>query len=140
MKVTLKRLNQAVHFEGKNEEGLTVHMDGSPEIGGEGKGIRPMQLTLISLAGCSSIDVVIFLKKMRQELKDLEINVSAERVKDETPRVFEKIHMEYILSGKLKEEKVKKALALSIEKYCSVAKMLDKTAEITYSYIIKETA
>lgn len=134
MKITLQRLGGAVHFEGKNEDGNTVHLDGSPDVGGEGKGVRPMQLLLISLAGCSSIDVVTFLKKMRQPLKDLRVSVDGERTTGEVPAVFKKIHLHFSLVGELDENKVEKAIAMSVEKYCSVAKMLEKTATLEWSY------
>ncbi len=137
MKIQLKRLNDAVHFEGSNDDGNIVHLDGSPDIGGEGKGIRPMQLLLMSLAGCSSIDVVSLLKKMRQPPEDVRVEVSGERALDEVPAVFKKIHMHFILKGNLDEAKVAKAIGMSVDKYCSVARMLEKTAEITWSYEIE---
>ena len=136
MKVTLQRLNDAVHFEAKNDDGNTIHMDGSPEIGGEGKGVRPMQALLMSLAGCSSMDVVSLLKKMRQPLEDMRVEVNGDRV-DEVPAVFKKIHMQFFLKGKLDEAKVAKAIGMSVEKYCSVARMLDKTAEISWDFVIE---
>ena len=139
MKITLKRLNEAVHFEAANEEGQSVQMDGGPDIGGEGLGMRPMQLVLAALASCSSIDVVVLLKKMRQPLKDLQVEVDGQRAVEEVPAVFRKIHMKFLLGGALDEEKVKKAISMSVEKYCSVAKMLEKTAEITWEYQIKQT-
>ena len=80
MKITLKRLNDAVHFEGSNEDGNTVHIDGSPAIGGEGKGLRPMQLLLVSLGPCSSMDVVCILKKMRQRREDIQVEVKGSAV------------------------------------------------------------
>lgn len=136
MKIKLQRLNDAVHFEGVNEDGNTVHLDGSPSIGGEGKGLRPMQLLLISLAGCSSMDVVSLLKKMRQPLADMSVEVSGERVEGEVPAVFKKIHLHFVLKGELQPEKVEKAISRSVEKYCSVAKMIDTVAAITWSYAI----
>ncbi|MCC6725217.1 MAG: OsmC family protein [Saprospiraceae bacterium] len=136
MHITLQRLNDAVHFEAKNSDGNTIHMDGSPEIGGEGLGVRPMQALLMSLAGCSSMDVVSLLKKMRQPLEDMRVEVNGHRV-DAVPAVFDKIHMQFILKGEIEEEKARKAIGLSVEKYCSVAKMLDKTAEITWGVEIE---
>jgi putative redox protein len=137
MHITLQRLNDAVHFEAKNSDGNTIHMDGSPEIGGEGLGVRPMQALLMSLAGCSSMDVVSLLKKMRQPLEDMRVEVHGQRV-DAVPAVFEKIHMQFILKGEIEEERARKAIGLSVEKYCSVAKMLDKTAEITWGVEIEK--
>lgn len=131
MHITLQRLNDAVHFEAKNSDGNTIHLDGSPDIGGQGLGVRPMQALLMSLAGCSSMDVVTLLKKMRQPLEDMRVEVLGERV-DEIPAVFKKIHLQFFLKGDLDEEKARKAIGMSVEKYCSVARMLDKTAEISW--------
>ncbi len=136
MKIKLKRLNDAVHFEGSNDDGNIVHLDGSPDIGGEGKGIRPMQLLLMSLAGCSSIDVVSLLKKMRQPPEDVQVEVTGERAVNEVPAVFKKIHMHFILKGDLDEAKVKKAIGMSVDKYCSVARMVEKVAEISWGFEI----
>jgi putative redox protein len=138
MKIILKRLNEAVHFEAVNEEGQCVQLDGSEDIGGQGLGMRPMQLVLAALASCSSIDVVVLLKKMRQPLEELQVEVDGQRALDEIPAVFRKIHLKFVLGGSLDEEKVKKAITLSVEKYCSVAKMLEKTAEITWEYQINQ--
>ena len=137
MKITLSRLNQAVHFQGLSEEGLIGEMDGSPEVGGENKAPRPMQMLLMAHASCSAIDVVSLLKKMRQPLQDIQIEVNGERGVDEVPAVFRKIHLHYILTGALDENSAEKAIRLSTEKYCSVGAMLSKTAEITWSFEIK---
>lgn len=136
MKVFIKRLNDAMHLQASNEEGLSIEMDGSPEIGGKGKGPRPMQVLLMSLAGCSSMDVLSILQKMRENVEDYQVEVSGHREEGAVPAVFTKIHIHYILKGPLKEENVSKAIRLSMEKYCSVSKMLEKTAEITYSHEI----
>ena len=136
MEITLNRLNDAVHFEAVSEDGIKMHLDGSPEIGGVNGGVRPMQAVLMSLAGCSAIDVVTFLKKMRQPLDDIQIKVSSTRV-DDVPAVFKTIHIHYILTGELASDKAEKAVQMSMDKYCSVSKMLEKAAEITYSWEIK---
>lgn len=138
MHITLQRLNDAVHFEAKNEDGNTIHLDGSPSIGGEGKGVRPMQALLMSLAGCSSMDVVSLLNKMRQPLEDMRVEVSAHRV-DAIPSVFDKIHLQFFLKGDLDPEKVDKAIGKSVDKYCSVARMIDKVAEITWGVEIERS-
>ncbi len=136
MEIQLKRLNDAVRFEATNAEGNTVLIEGGEAAGGEGQGVRPTEMLLMSVAACSSIDVVLFLKKMRQELKDIKVDVTGGRDKNEVPSLFKTIHLSYHLYGDLKKEKVEKALQMSIEKYCSVAKMLEKTATITYDYVI----
>ena len=138
MKIKLTRVNDGVHFKAKDEDGLTVDMDGSPEIGGEGLGTRPMQLLLMSLAGCSSMDICSMLKKQRQQLDEYRVTVEAERDTEQTPAVFKKIHLVFHLKGRLDENKVERALELSIRKYCSVARMLEKTADITYNYKINQ--
>jgi putative redox protein len=136
MKITLKRLNDDYHMEATNETGNSVEMDGSPKIGGKNLGARPMELVLMSLAGCSSIDVISILKKMKQEVTDYDVEVTAERT-DEVPSIFTKIHLNYLVKGtNLKDDKVKRAIQLSAEKYCSVSKILEPTAEITWSYVI----
>jgi putative redox protein len=135
MKIEIERVNNKVHLEAKNEQGIIVHMDGSPEIGGEDLGARPMQLILMGLGGCTSMDMLSVLKKMREDVKSYKVTVDAERA-TEHPMVFTKIHVHYILEGKLKKENVEKAIALSMDKYCSVTHMLNTTATITHSYEI----
>ncbi len=133
MKITLKRLNDNYHMQAINETGNTIDMDGSPKIGGENLGARPMEVLLMSLAGCSSIDVISILKKMKQDVTSYDVEVTAER-RDEIPSIFTKIHMKFIVKGNdLQEDKVKRAAQLSAEKYCSVSKILEPTAEITWS-------
>ncbi len=135
-KVNMKRVNDKVHFRAYNSTGNIVSMDGSPKIGGENKGVRPMELLLMAFAGCSSIDIVSILAKMRQNLKDLDVEVEGFREEGAIPAVFTKIHIHYKLSGDLKEDKVVQAIEMSLDKYCSVSKMLEKAAEITHSYEI----
>ena len=136
MKVEIERVNNKVHLEAKNEQGVIVHMDGSPEIGGEDLGARPMQLVLMALGGCTSMDMLSMLKKMREEVKGYKVTVDAERA-TEHPMVFTKIHIHYSLEGNLKKENVEKAINLSMDKYCSVTHMLNSTATIRHSFEIK---
>jgi len=136
MNVTLKRLNDAVLFEGMNDEGNTLILDGSPEIGGEGKGMRPTEALLTSIAACSSIDVVVLLKKMRQQLDDIQVKVTSERAQDQVPKIFTKINLHFILTGDIDEKKAAKAVQLSAEKYCTVSKMVDKVAKVTFDFEI----
>lgn len=135
MQIEIERVNDAVHLQAKNEQGVIVHMDGSPDIGGEDLGARPMQLVLMALGGCTSMDVLSMLKKMREEVKGYKVIVNAERA-SEHPMVFTKIHIHFILEGNLKRENVEKAIQLSMDKYCSVTHMLNKTAVITHDYEI----
>mgnify|MGYP006291010815 CR=1 FL=1 len=136
MEVTLKRLDDAFHLVAINEDGNTVETDGAPEIGGHQRGMRPMQLVLSALGSCSAIDVIQFLKKMRQPLLDIQMRISAQREKDVAPALFTDIHLHYVLHGPLDSRKVERAISLSVDKYCSVARLLDKTASITWDYEI----
>jgi putative redox protein len=111
-------------------------MDASPEIGGQNLGFRPMQVLLAGLGGCSSIDVISILKKQKQPVLDIRVTIDGERAKNEVPSLFTDIHVHFTLAGDLDEEKVKKAVDLSMDKYCSVAKTLEKTATITHSFSI----
>lgn len=137
MKISIQRLNEAVHMEAKNEDGITLQMDGTGEIGGINGGFRPMQMLLAAAGGCSAIDVVGILKKQKQNPDDLQIEVTGERitVEGEQYTEFKSIHLHFILKGThLNEKKVARAIDLSLNKYCSVSKTLAKTAVITSSY------
>jgi putative redox protein len=137
MKIIINRVNQAVHLKAVNESGQSIDMDGSPGIGGEELGMRPMEVLLSSLAGCSSMDVLSILKKMREDIQDYQVEITGERDPDEVPSIFKKIHVHFILQGNLNTKNVEKAVSLSMEKYCSVSKMLEKSAEITHSFEIQ---
>jgi putative redox protein len=137
MKITLQRTNQAVKFIGKNAAGNQVEVEGSPEIGGTGEAMRPMEMLLVSLASCSSMDVVSILKKKRQPLDDLRVEVEAERASDRVPAVFTKIHLRFFLKGAgLQAKSVEQAIQLAVEKYCSVGEMLRRSAAISWSFAI----
>jgi putative redox protein len=136
MKIQIERLNNAVHLRATNEDGATLELDGSPAVGGENKGFRPMQMLLAALGGCSTIDIVSILKKQRQPVDDIAIAVEGEREPGVEPSLFRDIHVHFTLKGNLDEDKVRKAVELSMEKYCSVAKTLEKTAAITYSFSV----
>ena len=123
---------------GKSHSGHSITMDGPPEIGGDNLGVRPMEMLLLGVAGCTMIDVVTTLKKMRQDLTNFETKLSAERA-DEHPKVFTDIHIQFIVKGQdLDPKKVEKAITLSAEKYCSASIMLGKTASITHDFEIVE--
>ena len=137
IKIELNRLNDAFHFSASNDNGNTVHLDASPDIGGTNQGMRPMQMLLAAMGGCSAIDVINILKKQRQELKDLKITVTGEREKDAVPALYETVHAHFRFFGNLDPDKVEKAINLSIEKYCSVSRTLEKAgATITHSFEI----
>src|SRR5688572_32217883 len=127
IKIELNRLNDGFHMEARNEQGNAVHIDASPDIGGQNLGMRPMQMLLAAMGGCSAIDIINILKKQRQDLKDIKITVTGEREKDVVPSLFQTVHAHYKFFGDLDKEKVEKAINLSVEKYCSVSKTLEKS-------------
>jgi|SRR5690606_29692462 len=134
MKIHLQRKNEAVHFESSSElSDVKVHIDGSESIGGEGKGVRPMELVLMALGSCSVFDLANILKKQRQTIEDIQVDVEGKR-REEIPNIFTHIHITFTLKGQLEEEKVHKAAELAVKKYCSVHDMLAAGGvEITYS-------
>lgn len=140
MKATVKWIDD-VTFLGESGSGHTVVIDGPPEDGGRNIGIRPMELVLLGVAGCSSFDVVTILKKARQPITDCVANVEAERA-DEVPAVFTRIHLHFVVKGSdaLKESQVKRAVELSADKYCSASIMMMKSgAEVTHDFeIVRE--
>jgi len=123
MTINLHRLDDAFHLQATNQDGLTVETDGSPAIGGHNAAMRPMQLVLSAVGSCSSIDIILLLKKQRQELKDIRIAVTGTR-REEEPRIFTAIHLAYTLVGDIDEKKAERACRLSMEKMCSVSLML----------------
>ena len=134
MKIELNRVNQAVHFEASSPSTtVKIHIDGSPAIGGEGLGVRPMEMVLMALASCSSLDLVTILQKQRQDIRDF--SVSAEGVRTENiPHVFTSIHMTFKLAGTIDQAKAERATELAVKKYCSVHDMLAAGGvDITYS-------
>ncbi len=138
MKSRVKWLDN-MSFVGESASGHSVVMDGPPEAGGRNLGIRPMEMLLLGLGGCSSFDIVSMLKKGRQNISNCEVEISAKRA-DTNPKVFTEIHLHFILEGKnLNETKVARAIALSAEKYCSASIMLAKTAKVTHDYEVITT-
>ncbi len=136
MKIQLTRLDQAFHMQASNEAGNTVLTDGSEKIGGTGKGMRPMEMLIASLGSCSAIDVIMFLKKFKQPLEHIELEIDAERDPDSVPSLFTKVNIHYRLKGELDPNRAEKAVSLSVDKYCSVSRILEKTAEISWSFEI----
>jgi putative redox protein len=127
-----------ISFEAVADSGHKVIMDASPAAGGENKGSRPMELLLMGLGGCSSIDVMLMLQKSRQNVTDCKAVIEAERA-DAVPAVFTHIHVHFIVTGKsLGAKHVERAVKLSAEKYCSASIMLAKAVDITHDYEILE--
>jgi putative redox protein len=133
IKIELNRLDNDLLMEAVNDMGNKVQMDGSPADGGHDKAFRPMQMLLAAMGGCSTVDVVTILRKQRVELKDIKITITAEREKGVTPSLYTEVHAHFKLYGDIDEDKAQKAVALSVGKYCSVAKTLEKTAKVTFS-------
>ncbi|MEX1135654.1 MAG: OsmC family protein [Balneolales bacterium] len=138
MKVTIDRINEAYHMEARNEDGNTVQIDNSPDGGGSRLGVRPMQMMLMAVGGCSAIDIIGILNKQNQKIDDLSIEVDGEREKDKVPSLFEAIEVSFFFTGDLDPAKVKRAVKLSMEKYCSVSKTLEYTAEIGYKIFVNK--
>ena len=137
MKAVVKWLDN-MSFVGESESGHSVVMDGPPESGGRNLGVRPMEMVLLGMGGCTAFDVVLILKKSRQQISDCHVELSAERASD-VPKVFTRIHAHYVITGSnLDEKRVAKAVNLTAEKYCSVSIMLANSVEITHDYEIIE--
>jgi len=126
-----------MRFVATDGMGHSIVMDASKQSGGENSGFSPMQLLLIALGGCTGMDVAHIMRKQRQQVNDLEILVSGERV-EEQPRVYDNIHVEYRIKGKgIKENAVQRAIQLSEDKYCSVGATLRTKAKVTSNHIIQ---
>ncbi|MEO6132133.1 MAG: OsmC family protein [Saprospiraceae bacterium] len=136
MKIHLKRINDAVRFEASNERGHKIIVEGGHSVGGEDTAPAPTELLMMSHAACTAVDVIDLLKKMRQTLNHLEIELEGHRAHDQVPKLFTGIHLHYKIYGDVKSSKADKAISLSIEKYCTVSKMIDHIAKITYSFEI----
>ncbi len=123
-------------FEAKNAHGRRIVFDGPSEYGGKNAGMRPMEGMLSAAAACSAFDVAHILKKSRQKLSALRVNIEAERAPS-PPAVFTRIHLHFLLGGELRETAAERAVRLSVEKYCSALAMLNKTAAVTHSWEIE---
>jgi putative redox protein len=137
MKARIKWI-EGVSFAGQSESGHTLVMDGPPDAGGKNLGVRPMEMLLLGMGGCTAFDVVHILRKSRQPISDCVAEMDATRA-DTDPKVFTKIHVHFIVSGKgLDPKRVEQAIKLSAEKYCSASIMLGKVAEVTHDFEIVE--
>jgi len=125
-------------FVGESGSGHAVVMDGAPESGGRDIGIRPMEMLLLGLGGCTAFDVVHILEKSREKVTACDITLEAERA-PEDPKIFTHVKINYALKGRnLKPAAVERAINLSAEKYCSASIMLGKTAKIEHSWTVQE--
>ena len=132
-------LQEGSTFEGVSGSGHRVTMDVAPEVGGRNLGLRPMEMVLLGLGGCTAIDVLHMLRKGRQPITDMRVELDAERA-DDVPKVFTRIHLHFVLTGAgLDPHKIERAINLSASKYCSASMMLNKTAEMTHDFeIVKQ--
>ena len=138
MKARIKWV-QDVMFLGESGSGHSVVMDGAPDAGGRNLGVRPMELLLLGLGGCSAFDVMLILKRGREAVTDCVVDIDAERATTD-PKVFTKIVMHYTVTGQgLDRKKVERAVQLSAEKYCSASAIIGKTAEITHTITLVDS-
>lgn len=136
MQARIKWVQDAT-FLGESGSGHAVVMDGPPEHGGRNLGVRPMEMLLLGMGGCTAFDVVSILKKSRQPIIDCVAEIQAERAAQD-PKVYTSIHVHFIVTGQdLDEKRVARAVKLSAEKYCSASIMLGKTATITHDFEIR---
>lgn len=137
MKARVKWIEN-VQFIGESGTQHSIIMDGPEEMGGHGTGMRPMELLLLGLGGCTSLDVVEILKKSRQQISDCVVEVEGQR-SETIPKIFTDIHVHFIITGRdINEKHVKRAIDLSSQKYCSASLMLGEAANITHDYQIVE--
>ncbi len=128
-------------FVGTDGSGREMKMDASVGAGGEGDGYRPVELPLLGLAGCTGMDTIEILQKMRQPVESFEVRVSAEKTPKGTPPGYAGVKVEYVIRGKgLSEEKVERAVKLSEEKYCTVSGALSREVLISHEITIEETS
>ncbi|MBK7637556.1 MAG: OsmC family protein [Saprospiraceae bacterium] len=126
MKIVLESTYGDMNFKGTNERGQSIQLSGNKEA------VSPMESVLMAAAACSSIDVEMILKKMRQDVESIVVTVDGTR-SDAIPAVFTKMHLHYIITGKIKEDKAIKAVEMSMQQYCSVSLMLAKSVDISHS-------
>jgi putative redox protein len=137
MKATVKWLDH-MSFVGEAGSGHSIVMDGAPDVGGRNMGVRPMEMVLLGLGGCTAFDMVLILQRQRQAIIDCQVEIEAERA-ETTPKVFTKIHVHYIVKGSgLDPKKVERAVHMTAEKYCSVSIMLSASVELSHDFEIVE--
>jgi putative redox protein len=136
MKAKITWLNGRT-FVGESGSGHAIVMDGAPENGGRNLGVRPMEMMLLGLGGCTAFDVVMILEKSREKVSGCEVSLEATRA-DEDPKIFTHVKMIYRLKGEnLKPAAVERAIKLSADKYCSASKMFEKTAKIEHEWVVE---
>ena len=139
MNVSLERINEDYLFEVSNSEGKSVLLDNKSKTHGEVQGISPMELLLMGIAGCSSIDIIAILNKQKINPSSLKMDVKGHRHENQVPALFYQIDINIYLEGRFSPEKAKRAAKLSFEKYCSVSKTLESTAKINHKVYLNGT-
>lgn len=131
-------LVDGMQFDGSTESGHIIRMDADEPSGGKNAGCRPMELLLVGFGGCTGMDVISILRKKRQDVTGLQLNVRGDKSED-YPKIFKAVHIEYVVSGRgIESEAVERAITLSLDKYCSVGATLAKAGTITHSHRIVE--
>ncbi|MEI6949333.1 OsmC family protein [Paraflavisolibacter sp. H34] len=139
VEIVLDRKNGDHGFEAMDAQGHVIRMDSSPENGGNNFGVRPMQVLLMGLGGCSGIDIVSILKKQRQNVEGFRMKISGDREKGKEPSIWETVHIVFELTGDIDPDKAKRACALSMDKYCSVAETLRRAGgNLTWEVEVKK--
>lgn len=138
MIVNIERIDDAYKMKATNETGETLLMDGSKSLGASETAFRPMQTLLASLAGCSAIDIISILKKQRQRIDEFKMKMTGEREAGAIPAPFTAINVHFILKGKIKDEKIQKAMELAQNKYCSVYFSLHPDIDVSYTYELEK--
>ena len=140
VKIEVSRLEGDFGFEAKDTNGHVVRMDSNPDFGGANFGVRPMQLLLMGLGGCSGIDIVSILKKQRQKIESFDMKIEGDREAGVEPSIWKTVNIVFELKGEIDIEKARKACALSMEKYCSVAETLRRGGcDLTWDVRVLET-
>ncbi len=139
MNVSLERINKDYLFEVSNSDGKSVLLDNKSKSFGEIQGISPMELLLMGIAGCSSIDIIAILDKQKINPISLKMDVKGHRHENQVPALFYQIDINIYLEGSFSPEKAKRAAKLSFEKYCSVSKTLESTAKINHKVYLNGT-
>ena len=133
-RIDIKRVDDAYAFEATDSNGNIARMDAAQAIGGNNSGIRPMQTLLMGLGGCGGVDIVSILKKQKQEITDFNMVIEGEREQGKEPSLWKKVHINFYFTGNVDAEKAEKAVALSLNKYCSVAETLRRAgAKLTWN-------
>lgn len=132
MDVHLERIREQIRFRAENESGYTFTVASDGEV----EGVSPMEMVALGLGGCSSIDILSILEKQRQLVEAYDVDVEAERATEEVPAVFTALHVHYTIDGDVDPKRVRRAIELSLDKYCSVSRMLESTVSITYSFSV----